>query len=830
MPSREPTRSDWWRLDAGDEAGRVPGADDEVRGLVEEVDQPVQVRERGGPQARRSRSASARRARGPGRRGRRALVLHGEVAVDEHGEQPVGGGPGDTEPLGRLGDRECALELQHRREPQRVVDAGRSRTPAGSSAPWAHACSFCTTESPDSPGARWVDSRAHDARPPPLVPGAAAAPSTARASRRATPELEELYRGFEKELLVPLWTEIGDLMPAHPRSQGAAAPVALGQPAAAGRAGRRARAGRPRRRAPRDRAGQPVAWAAGRSRRPTLWAAIQYLMPGEDAPEHRHTQHAFRFVVEGEGVWTVVGGDPVADAPRRLPAAGRLELARPPQRQRASRWPGSTGWTSRSSTSPRRSSSSSAATRSPRRSAITPDRSRVRAAVGPPRPAPGRRRRAAAGTPLLAYRWEDTDRALADQLALEAEGFGGAVEPGHAAVRFTNPATGGDVLPTIRAEMHRIARGAETAPRREVGSSVYQVFDGSGTRHRRRPSRGRSPAATCSSSRPGSRSRSAPRPAPPTPTPAPWTCSGSATRPIFEALHLHRTHVEGTRMKLATIRIDGRHPGRQGRRRPAGRPRRRPTSAPSSPRPTGATRPSPPTGPSYPLEGADFAPLVPQPVKVVCVGLNYTQPHPGDGPRPARVPDAVLQVRRHPDRRRPTTSCGPPRPRRSTGRSSSRWSSARRSAAPATADGRGRDRRLHRPQRHHLPRLAVPHPRVAAGQELGRAPRRSAPTWSPPTSCPAASGPRCDVRLTVDGEVDAVRQHRRPAVRPGRAGRVRLHDDPAQPGRHHRHRHAGRGRPRPQARAVPRRRRDRRRPRSTASAGCANQVVKEGAA
>jgi gentisate 1,2-dioxygenase len=34
-----------------------------------------------------------------------------------------------------------------------------------------------------------------------------------------TPELEELYRGFEKELLVPLWTEIGDLMPVHPRSR-----------------------------------------------------------------------------------------------------------------------------------------------------------------------------------------------------------------------------------------------------------------------------------------------------------------------------------------------------------------------------------------------------------------------------------------------------------------------------------------------------------------------------------------------------------------------------------------------------------------------------------
>ncbi|MEV1206057.1 cupin, partial [Microbispora rosea] len=34
-----------------------------------------------------------------------------------------------------------------------------------------------------------------------------------------TPALEDLYRGFEQELLVPLWTEIGDLMPAHPRSR-----------------------------------------------------------------------------------------------------------------------------------------------------------------------------------------------------------------------------------------------------------------------------------------------------------------------------------------------------------------------------------------------------------------------------------------------------------------------------------------------------------------------------------------------------------------------------------------------------------------------------------
>ena len=34
-----------------------------------------------------------------------------------------------------------------------------------------------------------------------------------------TDELRELYRSFEKKLLVPLWTKIGDLMPAHPQSK-----------------------------------------------------------------------------------------------------------------------------------------------------------------------------------------------------------------------------------------------------------------------------------------------------------------------------------------------------------------------------------------------------------------------------------------------------------------------------------------------------------------------------------------------------------------------------------------------------------------------------------
>jgi gentisate 1,2-dioxygenase len=294
-----------------------------------------------------------------------------------------------------------------------------------------------------------------------------------------SPELEKLYRGFEQELLVPLWTEIGELMPLHPHSR--AAPhlwrwerlLAL-----AARAGRLVPVGRGGERraialANPSLGGKPYAT-------PTLWAAIQYLMPGEDAPEHRHSQHAFRFVVEGEGVWTVVGGDPVRMSRGDfLPQAGGNWHAHHNAATKPMAWidgldiPFSCYTESqffefgRDQLAPAERA--------------TPERSRSERLWGHPGLRPVVRPEAQPATPLLAYRWADTDRALADQLALEAEGHAATLSPGHAAVRFVNPTTGGDVLPTLRAEMHRLRAGAATRTGREVGSSVMQVFDGQGT-------------------------------------------------------------------------------------------------------------------------------------------------------------------------------------------------------------------------------------------------------------------------------------------------------------------------------------------------------------
>lgn len=293
---------------------------------------------------------------------------------------------------------------------------------------------------------------------------------------KRTPQLDALYRGFESELLVPLWTEIGELMPAQPASKAVPhlwrwqnlLPLAeqAGECVPVGRGGER----RAIALANPGLGGRPFAT-------PTLWAAIQYLNPAEDAPVHRHTQNAFRFVVEGEGVWTVVDGDPVAM--RRgdfLPQAGWHWHGHHNRTDQPMAWIDGLDIPFQYAADATffEFGPDSAETDE------TPEHSRSERLWGHPGLRPLTHLRPTPATPLLAYRWEHTDRALTEQLALESEGHAVTVEPGHAAVRYTNPTTGDDVLPTIRTEFHRLAPGTETSPTREVGSSVFQVFDGVG--------------------------------------------------------------------------------------------------------------------------------------------------------------------------------------------------------------------------------------------------------------------------------------------------------------------------------------------------------------
>lgn len=301
--------------------------------------------------------------------------------------------------------------------------------------------------------------------------------TASRVSPEESAELRRLYADFAAENLNPLWTQLGDLMPMSPRPKAVPHvwrwstlyPLAerAGELVPVGRGGER----RAIALANPGLGGAPYAT-------PTLWAAIQYLGPGEVAPEHRHSQHAFRFVIEGEGVWTVVNGDPVAmrrgdflltpgwnfhghhnETSQPMAWIDGLDI---PFQQYAD-----TGFFEFGSdrvTDP-----------------ATPEISRSERLWCHPGLRPLSGLGDLASSPIAAYRWENTDRALREQLALEDEGHPATVEPGHAAVRYSNPTTGGDVMPTIRAEFHRLRAGIRTPRRHEVGSSVWQVFDGRGS-------------------------------------------------------------------------------------------------------------------------------------------------------------------------------------------------------------------------------------------------------------------------------------------------------------------------------------------------------------
>jgi gentisate 1,2-dioxygenase len=292
-----------------------------------------------------------------------------------------------------------------------------------------------------------------------------------------SPELRALYAGFKANHLDPLWSQTGNLMPKHPTPHAVAHvwqwadlyPLAVesGRLVPVGRGGERRAIGL----ANPGLGGRPYI-------SPTLWCAVQYLGPKETAPEHRHSQNAFRFVVEGEGVWTVVNGDPVRmsrgdflltpgwnfhghhnETDQPMAWLDGLDIPFSYQNDVGFFEFGSERVTDYA----------------------TPRFSRSERLWAHPGLRPLSQLEDTVNSPIAAYRWEHTDRALDEQLLLEEEGQPATVEQGHAAVRYVNPTTGGDVMPTIRAEFHRLRASTETATRRDVGSTVYQVFEGRGT-------------------------------------------------------------------------------------------------------------------------------------------------------------------------------------------------------------------------------------------------------------------------------------------------------------------------------------------------------------
>ncbi|MBN9389123.1 MAG: cupin domain-containing protein [Chloroflexi bacterium] len=203
---------------------------------------------------------------------------------------------------------------------------------------------------------------------------------------------------------------------------------------------------------------------------PTLWTAVQWLNGHEVAPAHRHTAQAIRFIIEGNGSWSTVEGD------RVFLERGDLVLTPP--------WL----WHDHGSKSDERAiwldgldiplnnylDASFFEPYKGEAQAVTQalNGTVLKYGVGQMRPA--WEKRSVEYSPIFTYKWTDTERAL-DNLAQVASSPYDDI-----ALEYTNPHTGGPVMPAFSAWIQMLRPGIHTQAHRQVGSSVYHVFEGSG--------------------------------------------------------------------------------------------------------------------------------------------------------------------------------------------------------------------------------------------------------------------------------------------------------------------------------------------------------------
>lgn len=203
-----------------------------------------------------------------------------------------------------------------------------------------------------------------------------------------------------------------------------------------------------------------------------LYSGLQIMNPGESMTAHRHAASALRFVIEGEGAWTIVEGDRLEVGPN--------DFAITP----------SGTWHEHGNTSDHSPVIWQDGLDIPLVNTLDanfyevhPELHQVPGKVvnsslhehgaGILRPAD--RGWSKRYSPLLAYPWERTYQALLDQAKVsDGSPYDGII------MEYVNPVTGGSVMPTMGAHMQLLRAGEATRAHRHTGSVVYHVAKGRG--------------------------------------------------------------------------------------------------------------------------------------------------------------------------------------------------------------------------------------------------------------------------------------------------------------------------------------------------------------
>ena len=203
----------------------------------------------------------------------------------------------------------------------------------------------------------------------------------------------------------------------------------------------------------------------------TISVAVQYLLPGEIAPAHRHSPNALRFMLRGQGAYTTVEGDKCLMKPGDLvltptatlhdhgnegtepviwfdgldsPVVRYLEVLtmerHPEDRQEIGKVAGA----------------------SERRFAAAG----LRPAAGPV---------GAGAQRLIHYRWQAAYSALLQLAEVESDPFDDVI------LEYIDPSVARSVFPTIACYIQMIRPGVRTRAHRQTSSGVYHVVRGTGS-------------------------------------------------------------------------------------------------------------------------------------------------------------------------------------------------------------------------------------------------------------------------------------------------------------------------------------------------------------
>jgi len=180
----------------------------------------------------------------------------------------------------------------------------------------------------------------------------------------------------------------------------------------------------------------------------TISVAVQYLLPGEIAPAHRHTPNAVRFMLHGEGAFTTVEGDKCVMRRGDLVVTPSMTW-----HDHGNQGAESVIWTDGL------------------------DSPVVRYLENLyMEPFPGEQQPVREGPPArhVHYRWADAHAALLRHADGEASPFDDVI------MEYRDPASGRSVVPALGCYLQMLRPGVHTSAHRETSSAVYHVMSGSG--------------------------------------------------------------------------------------------------------------------------------------------------------------------------------------------------------------------------------------------------------------------------------------------------------------------------------------------------------------